>query len=120
MYRTINALNSVYPGKMSVFEYTKVKNNNSYSLKKTLTFDNIPCFLTSMVSNRSTARDSAGGFVNKISQAKKVFLPANYIIKTGSYIEISQYGRTFSFEYSGESFVYCSHQEIILENQNIT
>lgn len=118
--RATNVLIKTYPGKMAVYEYVKTKFGNTASLKKQLTFDNIPCFLTSMVTNRSTARDSSGSSVNKVSVAKKVFLPAEYIVPAGCFIEIYQDNRFYEFDYSGESFVYCTHQEIILENEEIT
>lgn len=119
MIRTTNILKNQFYGKMSVFEYTKFTSSGKTSLKKTLVLDNIPCLLTSMVSRRSAARDTQNGFVNRLDHVKKLFLPNEYVINTGSSIEISQDGRLYSFEYSGEAFIYQTHQEIILENEII-
>lgn len=114
------AIEQVFDGKMSVFTYQKVRNNAKSTLQKTLVFDNIPCLLTSMVSNRSVPRDidQNRNFI-KTGTVKKVFLPNNFDVKTGSYIEILQNGKLYCFDYSGEIFHYKTHQEIILETQDV-
>ncbi|MFI3227903.1 MAG: hypothetical protein R3Y09_10940 [Clostridia bacterium] len=115
-----NALEQVFNGKMSVFTYEKVKQNSKTTLQKTLVFDNIPCLLTSMVLNRSIPRDIgfSKNFV-KTNKVKKVFLANNFDVKLGSYVEILQDGKLYSFDYSGEVFYYKTHQEIILETQDV-
>lgn len=115
-----NVLNNVYYGKMSVYNLEKVVENYKTTLEKTLIFDNIPCLLTSMVSNRSVPRDinSSKNYINT-KKVRKVFLPTNFDIKMGSYVEILQDGVLYSFDYSAESFHYSTHQEIILETQDI-
>lgn len=111
------AIDFCYTGKMSVFEMEKKRYGSVSKLEKTLVYDNIPCLLTSMVSNRSVARDiKSTAFLNASSTVKKVFLSNIYNIKMGSYVEISQNGRIYTFEYSGESFAYSTHQEVVLES----
>ncbi len=114
------ALNQVFYGKMSVYSLEKIQKNYKTTLEKILVLDNIPCLLTSMVSNRSVPRDinSSKNFI-KTNKVRKVFLPNNFDIKMGSYVEILQDGKLYCFDYSAESFHYSTHQEIILETQDI-
>ncbi len=112
-----NALSKSFIGKMAVFEYEKVAKGRGYTLNKKLVFDNIPCLLTGMVSKRSVTRDTNFDNVNKLEMVKKVFLSNEFNIKLGSTVEILQNGRVYTFEYAGESFLYHTHQEILLEHK---
>lgn len=114
------ALAHAYHGKMSVFKLNKVWLNSKSTFQKTLVYDNIPCLLTSLVTNRSVPRD-IGKNKNYISTSKvrKVFLSTDFEVEIGSYIEILQDGKLYSFDYSGEIFHYQTHQEIILETEDL-
>ncbi|MFI3114546.1 MAG: hypothetical protein R3Y12_00220 [Clostridia bacterium] len=113
-------LEQTFEGKMAVYNNVKVRENGKTTLQKTLVYDNIPCLLTSMVSYRSVPRDldSNKNFV-KSRKVAKVFLANDFDVEMGSYIEILQNGKLYEFDYSGEVFLYKTHQEIILETENI-
>ena len=120
MINVSEILKNAYVGRMSVFSYRKVREKNIATIHKTLIFDNIPCLLTSMVSNRSSAKDiKKNDKINEFSSAKKIFLSNEFNVKTGSYVEVLQDGQLYTFEYSGESFRYKTHQEIIVETYKI-
>lgn len=120
MTNICNTLDNIYTGKMAVYNFNKVKTGCVSSLVKTLVYDNIPCLLTNMVSHRSVARDvNESSIINQGTIVKKIFLRNSYDISQGSYVEVLQNGRLYKFEYSGESFLYSTHQELIVETTSI-
>lgn len=111
---------NIYSGRMSVFSYVKNSNSNASFLEKILVLDNVPCLLTSMASRQTTLRDSSKSQnVNYSSSVKKLFLSNEFDIVAGSYVEVLQHGKLYTFDYCSDPFVYQSHQELILENSKI-
>ena len=114
-------MENFYNGKMAIFKYQKRKLENKQTiLEKNLIFDNIPCHLSSIISTRGKIRDiDSSQYINKVGQVKKVFLSPKYLVDIGSFISIIQDGKIYEFTYSGEAYIYSTHQEIYLENIQI-
>jgi hypothetical protein len=61
-----------------------------------------------------TIAASAGDEVAAMSQAVKLFLAPDIVIKPGSRILVQREGRAYEYRQSGKSAVYSGHQEIML------
>ena len=61
-----------------------------------------------------TLTSSTGDPVAAVSQAVKLFLSPDVVIKAGSKIIVTQHGRTTEYSNSGVPAVYPTHQEIML------
>ena len=61
-----------------------------------------------------TLTSSTGDPVAAVSQAVKLFISPDVVIKAGSKIIVTQHGRTTEYSNSGVPAVYPTHQEIML------
>lgn len=107
------AVESQYMGKCSVYEYKKMKDEETKlsKLKDVLVYEAVPCRLSF-----SNAPYAVGdGTVVRKQQTVKLFLAPEIIIKAGSKIVVKQNNIEQVYKRSGESVVYASHQEVNLE-----
>lgn len=107
------ALERTYSGLLSVYISVKKKVDGETKLVREKLYENVKCAL-SKVSTPSTRQTDAQ---NTITYESKLFVPPEINIPPGSEIEVSQYGKTYQFINSAESFVYPTHQELLLERK---
>lgn len=102
-----------YAGLLKVTEYQSVKDPVTHITRteKVVVLENQPCSL----SFESIAAAVQTGTVATVSQAVKLFLSPDIIIKPGSKIKVTQTGVTTEYKSSGVPAVYPTHQEIMLE-----
>lgn len=107
------AVESLYSGICTVYEHRKVKDAGTKltGFEDILVLENQPCRLSFERINAAVQGESAAG----VSQAIKLFLSPEIVIKPGSEITVTQNGITADYTSSGVPAVYQSHQEIILE-----
>lgn len=93
--------------------YESIKNTEDYitSTKEVEIFKQIPCKLSFSNSSITSSTDTASG----VSQAIKVFMSPEFIIKAGSTMYITRNDETFRYKSSSEPIVFYTHQEIELE-----
>ncbi len=108
------ALERTYDGLLSAYIRVKKKVDGETKLIKEKLYENVRCAL-SKVSTPSTRQTDAQ---NAIAYDSKLFVPPDISIPPGSEIEVSQYGKTYQFINSAESFVYPTHQELLLERKD--
>lgn len=109
---TQKAIESLYDGKCTVYEYQSIKDPITKITKKEpvpVLMDQ-PCRLS--ISNVTSAE---AGTAASISQAAKLFISANISIKPGSKISVTQNGITTEYQRSGQPAQYSNHQEISLD-----
>ena len=112
MVRIKKAKESMYTGLCTVVEYRKVKNENkSTGFEEVTVLENIPCKLSfkNISSNIETDKASV------INQSISLILAPEVKINPGSKIIVTQNKIITIYKNSGESAVYSTHQEIILE-----
>lgn len=107
------AVESLYSGICTVYEHRKVKNAKTKltGFEDVLVLENQPCRLSFEKINVAVPGESS----TAISQAIKLFLSPDIVIKPNSKITVTQNGVTANYTSSGVPAVYQSHQEIILE-----
>ncbi len=107
------AVASLYEGRMTVFEYLPIKNEETgiTSHQEVEVMANIPCRL----SYSDDAAVTEGNAVNENIQKIKVFFAPGIHIKPGSKLLIRQHGVIAEYKSSGIPKVYSSHTEVNLE-----
>ncbi len=107
------AVESLYNGICTVYEYRKVKDEKTKltGFEDVAVLENQPCRLSFEKINAAVPGES----FTAISQAIKLFLSPDIMIKPNSKITVTQNGITADYKSSGVPAVYQSHQEIILE-----
>lgn len=101
-----------YTGRMDVYGYVDVETGyGETKQERQLLMQDIPCALSQYQLRPSSHSDSH----SQRSYQAKLFASPDVRIDAGSDIEVRQDGMTYKFEYSGEAFVYSSHQEIMIE-----
>lgn len=107
------AIESLYSGICSVYEYQKITDKVTKLVKhaETCTLSDQPCRL-SFEKNAVAAQEGAPAAVK---QTVKLFLAPEVKIKAGSKICVTQAGVTTDYTCSSPSAVYSTHQEIFLE-----
>ncbi|MCC8014920.1 MAG: hypothetical protein LIO87_06955 [Eubacterium sp.] len=73
-----------------------------------------PCRLSFQLINENIQSRFAG-YKNMTA---RLFTSASVTVKDGSFITVSQNGRTYDFVSSGEPAVYLGHQEVVLKIKN--
>lgn len=112
MVRIKKAKESMYTGLCTVVEYRKVKNENkSTGFEEVTVLENIPCKLSFKNISSSIETDKA----SVINQSISLILAPEVKINPGSKIIVTQNKIITIYKNSGESAVYSTHQEIILE-----
>lgn len=101
-----------YTGRMDVYGYVDIETDyGETKQERQLLMRDVPCAL-------SQYQLRPAGHSNSHSQRSyqaKLFVSPDVRIAAGSDIEVRQDGITYKFAYSGEAFVYSSHQEIVIE-----
>lgn len=107
------AIELLYCGTCNIYEIThkrdlktNVTRSNGYELK----YSEIPCRLSSQSSGTTNQTETADEFSKSIT----LILAPEIEIKAGSHIEVTQYGNTDTYVYSGEKRLYSDHQTISL------
>ena len=107
------AVESLYEGRMTVFEYLPTKDEEtgitSHSEVEVMT--NIPCRLSY---SDDTAAAESNAVTENVQKIKVFFAPGIYI-KPGSKLLIQQHGAIAEYKSSGAPKVYSSHTEVNLE-----
>ena len=110
MIRT--AIESMYKGQCTIYEYHSIKNPTTKVNQKTLVkvLDKQPCRVS--IKNITSAQN---GFVASISQAITLFISPDIVINPGSKISVEQNGTITDYQRSGKPAKYSNHQEVALE-----
>lgn len=117
MNRYKQTLKSMYVGRLSVsiFDEEKLSSGETVFVQNVL-FDDIPCKLSNSYRNYRSFKLKSDNLVNKLDNTARLFLQPDIIIPIGSKINVLQDDRSYTFDYSGRSFAYPTHQEIIVES----
>lgn len=107
-----NAIESLYKGTCTVYEYQSVKDPITKITKKqpVAVLTDQPCKLS--IKNVTSAKVDD---VATISQAVTLFISPDVTIVPGSKISVTQNGVTTEYQQSGQPGRYSNHQEIALE-----
>ena len=112
MVKIHRAKELMYIGLCTVIEYRKVKKENkSTGFEEVTVLENIPCKLSFKNISSSIENDKA----SVINQSISLILAPEVKINPGSKIIVTQNKIITIYKNSGESAVYSTHQEIILE-----
>ncbi len=107
------AVESTYYGVCDIIEYGSAKDKKSgITRQEEITvLQNQPCKLSFEKIAASVQTDTGAA----VSQGVKLFIAPEIEVKCGSKIVVTQNGVTNAYSASGQSAVYSSHQEIMLE-----
>lgn len=107
------AIESTYTGICSVIEHQETTDTKTHitDFEDVTVIENQPCKLSFEKINTVVQTETAAS----ISQAVKLFIAPEVMVKGGSKIVAEQNGVTTEYSASGEPAIYLSHQEIILE-----
>ena len=112
MVKARKAVESLYVGKCTITEHQKIKKENkSTGFKDVVVLENEPCRLSFSTIKSADQTENAA----KLAQTVKLFISPEVQIKPGSKLTITQNGVTTEYKKSGQSAVYMTHQEVILE-----
>lgn len=113
MVKARKAIETMYDGTCNIIEYQKIKKANmSTGFQNVTVLENEPCRL-SFKTIGSTVQ--TGNIASAVTQVITLFISPDVVIKPGSKIVVTQNNKTTEYKHSGESAVYGTHQEIILE-----
>ena len=106
------AKESLYDGVCTIYEQQKIqKANKSTGFESVKVVENQPCRLSfSTITSANQGENGAS-----LKQTVKLFMSPDVTVKAGSRIVVTQNNKTTEYKCSGESAVYSTHQEIILE-----
>lgn len=107
------AIESTYEGVCNIIEYGSVRDKKSKITRQQeiTVLQNQPCKLSFEKIAASVQTDTGAA----VSQGVKLFIAPEIEVKCGSKIVVTQNGVTNAYSASGQSAVYSSHQEIMLE-----
>ena len=104
------AIESLYAGKAKVYTTSYVTDaHGAQKRSQSVLYDAVPCRL-SYDRKVPNDQDTYGMIIQDIT----LFCDPSYAIPAGAKIDITQNGRTTTYECSGQAAVYESHQEIEL------
>lgn len=107
------ALELLYDGICTVTEHQKVKKKNgSTGFEEVAVFEDLPCRLSYQTINSTS---QIGNGASAVVQVVKLFISPDVKIESGSKITVTQNNMTVDYQQSGESAIYDTHQEIILD-----
>lgn len=110
------AIEMTYDGKMTVVGSSKtIVDGETVVTSNAVLYESHPCALAKE-DNAKTAQGEDGG---EIALTHKIFCAPELTIPPGSRITVVQYGRTMALKYSGVSFAYPTHQEIMVQMEAI-
>lgn len=101
-----------YNGHMTVYRFEDVVMSwGETRQEKVLLYSDIPCALS-----QHQLRPAAHGESHSQRQYQaKLFAPPDVVLPAGCDVEVRQHGMVYLFKYSGDAFIYPSHQEIMVE-----
>lgn len=110
---TKKAIESLYKGQCTVYEYQSVKDPITKVTEKqeVPVLTDQPCRL----SYKTITSTSSVTVSMTVPQEVKLFIAPEIIIKPGSKITVTQNGVTTAYQGSGKPAVYSNHQEIVLK-----
>ena len=110
---TSDLLKKLWIGKCTISEYAPVTDPITHQTitKLVPVVTDEPCRLS--YSYNSTTSSSTG--IAVVGQIITLFIRPDIVIKSGSVIDVTQHGRTSTFNKSGKPAVYTNHQEIVLQ-----
>jgi hypothetical protein len=112
MVNTKPALQKLWRDFCSVIEYQDYeRENGSTGQHEVIVMEDLPCKLSFETLQSVNQTETGAALVQKA----KLFLDNAIMVKPGSRIKVSRFGKEFDFKSSGEPGIFSSHQEIILE-----
>ena len=105
-----------YAGKMTVTIFGEDEVDGETLDKEQVLHEDVPCRLRRS-QNRSADSD---GIKSSIAYDLKVICAPEIEIPSGSQIKVEQDGMKYEFEYSGEPFIYPTHQEITITRGDVS
>lgn len=107
------AIEATYFGTLTVTEHQTVKDEKTKLTKSVdvVVLQDEPCRLSFEKMQTAVQSESAATIV----QGAKIFVSPDISIKTGSKLTVTQDNVTTDYTRSGESAIYPTHQEIMLE-----
>lgn len=113
-----NPLSVLWVGKCTISEYKEITDPETFQTKHELTIVAVdePCRVSygQGAYSRASTTDVTDG-APYITQTITLFIRADLIIKEGSVIEVTQYGRTTKYKRASKPAVHSNHQEVLLE-----
>lgn len=110
------AIERTYTDTCSIYGFKKVKEGSVTRLVKVLKYENIRCALSQTGLKTATDNQSHA----KVDYDVKLFIPPEVKLLAGSEIEVTSLGKTQTYKYAGEPFVYETHQEVLLKREERT
>lgn len=107
------AIEKTYTDVCDIYSFKKVQEGSITKLAKVLEYENIKCALSQK--NLKTAENNQSH--SKIDYDVKLFISPDIKLLAGSEIEVTNFGKTQTFKYVGEPFVYETHQEVLLKRE---
>lgn len=106
------AIEATYTGECSISEYQKYeKSNGATGFQETSVLADQACRLSFEQVTTTNPSDTA----TALTQVAKIFISPDISIKPGSKISVTQDGITTEYKNSGESALYSTHQEVMLD-----
>lgn len=110
-------LESTYTGRMTVYHFEDVELlTGETRQEKVIVLENIPCALSQ--SQLKPVKIAESNSHSQKEYLAKLFLAPDIKLEAGSEITVLQDGMNYHFKYSGESFVYPTHQEIMIARED--
>lgn len=110
------ALETTYDGTMTVTGISKtVVDGETIITPDAVLYENEPCAL----SKEDDAKTIQGEDSGEITLTHKIFCAPELVIPPGCRITVQQYGRTMALQHSGKAFAYPTHQEIMVQMEEM-
>ena len=110
------AIELLYEHNCTVRSYDKHKDPVTKQTKMGINplpkYENEPC----KVSQKTLGKNKQSDTVNEVAYETKLFISPEIDINQGDEIEVIQFGKTIKYK-AGESFMYSTHQEVILTKE---
>jgi len=110
------AIERNYKGLMWVKEFKSVEVDGETLQELVMVHEEIPCYLQ----RSQNKKVSSDGINLEINYDLKIMCAPEVKIKPGSHIRVEQSGMKYSFENTGEPFIYETHQELMAKRGDVT
>ena len=107
------AIEKTYTDVCNVYNFKKTQEGSISKLAKVLEYKNISCAL-SQVGLKAAVNNQSH---TKVDYDAKLFISPDIKLLAGSEVEVTSFGKTQTFKYVGEPFVYETHQEVLLKRE---
>lgn len=112
-----NAINRMYRGQMTVTVYDKkVSESGETVFESRVLYTDKPCALSvirSSLSQKLAVNEDGGAYVETVRY--KIFCDNDFFVPSGSRITVTQNDTVSTFTYSGQAFIYSTHQELTVK-----